>query len=100
MLYISQNLGLSDAVKGYVVLFTNLFNLIWIIFNLVLLLGCTKGICQAGDEEITPKRSRFEWVNRIGDAYEKTHEKMNEQARADGEAFMRRRQEKKKKKKK
>ncbi len=100
VLYISQSLEMSDSVKAYVVLFTNLFNLVWIIFNLILLLGCTKNICRAGDEEIEPKRSRFEWVNRVGDAYERTHQKMNEQARADGEAFMRRRQEKKKKKKK
>ena len=100
LLYISQHLTMQNSVKVYVVTFTNFFNLAWILCNLVLLLGCTKNICRAGDEEITPRRSRFEWVNRMGDAYDRAHQKMNEQARADGEAFMRKRQEKKKKRKK
>lgn len=100
LLYVSQYLTMQDSVKMYVVLFTNIFNLVWILFNLTLLLGCTKSICREGDEEITPRRSRFEWVNRVGDAYERTHQKLNEQARADGEAFMRKRKEKKRKKKK
>ncbi|MBE6590188.1 MAG: hypothetical protein E7643_08415 [Ruminococcaceae bacterium] len=100
LLYISQSLSMADSVKVYVVIFTNIFNLVWIACNLLLLLGCTKNICREGDEEITPRRSRFEWVNRMGDAYERTHNKLNESARADGEAFMRRRQEKKRNKKK
>lgn len=100
LLYISQYLSMQNSVKIYVVTFTNLFHLAWIVCNLALLLGCTKNICREGDEEITPRRSRFEWVNRVGDAYDRTHQRMNEQARADGEAFMRRRKEKKRKKKK
>lgn len=100
ILYISQNLSMPDSVKWYVVLFTNVFNLLWLLLNLLLLLGCTKSICREGDEEIAPKRSRFAWVNRMGDAYENVHSKLNAQARADGEAFMHNRQEKKKNRKK
>ena len=99
LLYISQNLTMQASVKWYVVIFTNVFNLIWILCNLVLLLSCTKNICREGDEEITHRPSRFGWVNRMGEAYDRAHQKLNDQARADGEAFIRRRQEKKKHKK-
>ncbi len=98
-LYILCNLPLFEGIRPYLILSMQLFNLVVIILVLLLFLQCTKNICREGDEEVTPKRSRFGFVNRMADAYEKTHDRMTDQARADGEAFMRRREEKRKQKK-
>ncbi len=98
VLYLLCNLPLFVDLRPYLVLSMQLCNLAVIVFVLLLFLQCTKNICPAGDEEVTPRRSRFDWVNRISDAYDRTHERMTEQARADGEEFQRRRAEKKRKK--
>ena len=66
----------------------------FVISDLVLLLQCAKNICAEGDEEVAPKRSRFGWINRIGDAYSRVHDELNEKSHADGEAFMQRRMQK------
>ena len=100
ILYLVWNLPFAELIRPYLTFSVQLMNLAVIFFNILLLLQCTKSICREGDEEVTPKRSRFEWINRMGEAYEKAHTKLNEQAKADGEAFMRRREEKKKNKKK
>ncbi len=100
LLYVAGNLPLFQTVKPYLTLSVTLLNLLWVICNLWLLTGCMKDICPAGEEELAPKRSRFAWVNRMGDAYDKAHEKLNEQSRADGECWRRNRQEKKRRKKK
>ncbi len=100
LLYLVWNLPFAEGIRPYLTFSVQLMNLAVIFVNVLLLLQCTKNICREGDEEVTPKRSRFEWINRMGDAYEKAHTKLNEQAKADGEAFMRQRVEKKKNKKK
>lgn len=96
MLYVASNLSLEETVAAYVTLFANLLNLLWVVCIAWLLVNCMKCIGSEGEEDAPPSRSRFAWVNRLNDAYDRTHEKLNEQARADGEALMRRHQEKKK----
>ena len=95
MLTLAGELALPEAVLAWVVILANILHLVWIVCILWLLLSCMKNIGVAGEEENTaPTGPR--WLRRINDAYERTHDKLNEQARADGEAMMRRRQEKKK----
>lgn len=72
-----------------------LFNLVYLISNIVLLLRCAKNICAEGDEEVAPKPSRFEWINRIGASYNQTMDKLKQNSRADGDAFWRNHMEKK-----
>lgn len=100
LLYIAGNLPLFQTVKSYLTLSVTLLNLVWVVCNLWLLAGCMKDICPAGEEELAPKQSRFAWVNRMNDAYDRAHEKLNQQSRADGEQLRRRKQEKKRRKKK
>jgi hypothetical protein len=75
-----------------------LFNLIYLISDIALLLRCAKNICAEGDEEVAPKPSRFAWVNRMSDSYNQTMDKLKKNSRADGDAFMRQRMEKKQQK--
>lgn len=99
VLSIVADLPALHGVKQYLTVSRFLVELVVIVSIALLLLSCAKNICREGDEEVTPKRSRFGWINRMTDAYERTHTKLNEQAKADGEAFMRRRNEKRKAKK-
>ena len=72
-----------------------LFNLVYLISNAVLLVRCAKNICAEGDEEVAPKPSRFEWINRISASYNQTMDKLKENSRADGDAFWHKHMEKK-----
>ena len=84
----------GESVRPYLTLSVTLFNLVFIISDLILLLQCAKNICAEGDEEVAPRPSRFGWINRIGDAYNRVHDELNEKSHADGEAFMQRKMEK------
>ena len=77
-----------------------LFNLVYLVSSLVLLLRCAKNICAEGDEEVAPKPSRFAWVNRINNSYNQTMDKLKQNSRADGDAMMRNHLEKKQQKNK
>ncbi len=94
VLSIVADLPFLSGVKPYLTASRFLVELVVIVSMALLLLGCAKNICREGDEDVTPMPSRFGWVNRMTDAYERTHKRLNEQAKADGEAFMRRRREK------
>ena len=98
MLRIAENLSIPDGARAYIILAANVFEILWILCVLGLLLSCMKNIGSAGEDEEAPARSGIGWINRINDAYDRTHDRLNRQARADGEEFMRRRREKKKKK--
>lgn len=87
--------AIGESVLPYLGFSMSLFNLAYIISNIVLLLRCAKNICAEGDEEVAPKRSRFEWVNRISDSYNKTMDKLKTNSRADGDAFWHKHMEKK-----
>ena len=66
----------------------------------LMLISCNKNICAAGDEDASPRRSRFAFINRITEAAERAHTRMDEQARADGAAMRQRHEEKRKHKNK
>ena len=77
----------GETLLPYLSMSMGLFNLVYLISNVALLLRCAKNICAEGDEEVAPKPSRFEWINRIGNSYNQTMEKLKENSRADGDAF-------------
>ena len=82
----------------YLSMSMGLFNLVYIVSDVVLLLRCAKNICAEGDEEVAPKPSRFEWLNRLNETYNKTIDQFKANSRADGEAFRQKHLEKKTKK--
>ena len=96
-LYLLCNMpGMGEMVLPYLGFSMTLFNLVYLISNVLLLMRCAKNICAEGDEEVAPKPSRFAWVNRIGNSYNQTMDKLKQNSRADGDAFWRNHMEKKK----
>lgn len=87
--------SIGESVLPYLGFSMSLFNFVYMISNIVLLLRCAKNICAEGDEEVAPKPSRFAWINRLGDSYGQTMDKLKQNSYADGDAFMRNRMQKK-----
>lgn len=85
----------GEDLLPYLSMSMGLFNLFYLISDVVLLLRCAKNICAEGDEEVPPKPSRFAWVNRMRDSYDKTMDKLKANSRADGDAFWHKHIEKK-----
>lgn len=85
---------LPDGIKAYLTPPIVMLNVVWVVMNLLLLISCAKNICPAGDEDQPPKRSRIEWINRIGDTYEKNRQKAIDSTTREAEEVLRRRQEK------
>ncbi len=79
-----------EAVLPYLTIAQVIFRILWVILNLWLLLSCTKDICPDGEEELPPKKSRFAWLNRMEETYERNHQALADQARRDGEALAQR----------
>ena len=88
----------GDAVQ-YLGLSLTILQLVYVFFNLLLLANCAKDICPAGEEDQPFKRSRFEIINKIGDAYERNQQKAVERTMQEAEEKLRRRQESRNKKK-
>ena len=72
---------IGDGVRGYLTLSITLLNLGWIFCDLWLLLTCTKDIVAEGQEEIEPKRYKWELLNRIGDRFEENMKRAAESNR-------------------
>lgn len=87
--------SVGESVLPYLGFSMSLFNFVYMISNIVLLLRCAKNICAEGDEEVPLKPSRFAWVNRISESYNKTMDKLKANSRADGDAFWHNHMEKK-----
>ena len=85
----------GETLLPYLSISMGLFNLVYIISNIILLLRCTKNICAEGDEDVAPRPSRFAWINRIGDSYNQTMDKLKANSRSDGDAFWHNHMEKK-----
>lgn len=93
-------LPIPAQIKGYFALPVLLLDILWIVCNLLLLISCAKNICPAGDEDQPAKPYRFAFLNRIGDAYDRTRQRAVDTSRRDAEEYLRRRQEKRERKKK
>lgn len=100
VVYVLTNLVLlnNQQTRSYFVFSMMLTQLVYILLNLVLLLSCTKNICAEGQEDVPPKRHRWELLNKIDSVYDRTRQKNIDNARAAGEAFAERRRQKKEKK--
>ena len=92
--------AIGESLLPYLSVSMALFNLVYLISNIVLLVRCAKNICAEGDEEVAPKPSRFAWLNRINESYNQTWDKFRANSRADGAAIRQKYIEKKNKKKK
>ena len=97
-LYLCGTLPLGEAIKPYLTMSVTALNLVFVACNLVLLISCMKNICREGEEEIEPKRSRFEVINRMNDTLAASRRNLKQQMRDEGEALRLRHMEKKKNK--
>ncbi len=88
-----------EAIRNYLTLPLLLVQFAWILCNLFLLLSCNKNICPASDVEQTPKRYRWDVLNKIGDTYEANRQRSIERTTREVEEKLRRRKEKREEKK-
>ncbi len=87
-----------EGIRNYFGLSISLFNIAWLILDLLLLLSCTKNICAEGQEEPEPKQYRWGFLNRMGEKFSENMKKASDSTRADAEDYLRQRQEKRRKK--
>ena len=95
---IAEMMPKGDAIR-YLALSMNILQLVYVVFNLLLLANCAKDICPAGEEDQPIKRSRFAIINKIGDAYERNQQRAVERTMQEAEEKLRKRQESRNKKK-
>lgn len=62
--------GIRSAKQEFAVI-TWILYFVWIIFNLLLLFSCYANICDESDVEMEKRPSRFEFVNKFNDKFEK-----------------------------
>ena len=86
-------LGQLPAWEPYLVIPVVMIQLVWVFCNLFLILTCAKDICPEGEEEIQPKRYRWEFLNKVGDAYERNRQRSIDRTTREAEEALRRRNE-------
>ena len=100
LLYLLCNLPFAwvEAAKPYLIPPTVICQLLLIGLNLVLFLSCMKNIAPAGEEDPEPKRYRWEFLNKVGDAFERNRREAAESGRAYAEEKLRKKKEEREKK--
>lgn len=100
VLYLVVNLAplSEEAGKVFAVVLT-VFNLLFILLDLLLFLSCMKNIAPEGEDEQPPHRYRWDLLNRIGDRFAREQERAVDKKREETEAYLRRRKEKREQKK-
>ena len=86
------------AAKPYLTIPMSLCLLLTIGLNLFLFLSCMKNIAPAGEEDPAPKRYRWEFLNKVGDAFERNRREAAESGRAYAEEKLRQKKEAREKK--
>ena len=89
----------NETVRAYFVFSLMLTQVVYILLNLILLIGCTKNICAEGQEDVPQESHKWEFLNKVDRAYDRTRQKNIDDARAAGEALAERRRQKKENKK-
>lgn len=89
----------NETVRAYFVFSLMLTQVIYILLNLALLISCTKNICAEGQEDVPQQPHRWEFLNKVDRAYDRTRQKNIDDAKAAGEALAERRRQKKEAKK-
>lgn len=99
ILYVAAELpeSMLGAAGKYLALAVWLMELAVLFLNLVLLLACNKNICPEGEEDQPMRQSRFSFINRLNETYDRNRERSIENAKQDAQALLRRRQEAKEK---
>ena len=99
VLYVLTNVVFAQNpdMRQYFAFAMMLSELVCVLFNLFLLLSCTKNICAEGEEEAAPQKNRGV-LGKIDEVFDRTRQKNIDRARASGEAFAQRRREKKEQK--
>lgn len=92
LVYLLSELPILN-LKTYLGFSVNLIQIVWITCNLFLLVTCAKDICAEGDEDQAPKRYKWEFLNRIGDAYESNRTRAIERVKTEAEERLRKKQE-------
>lgn len=90
---------LGESVRAYLLYPILLLQLAWIVCNLLLFLNCAKDICPEGEEDLQPKRYRWNLLNRIGDAYESNRQRAEDRVRKEAEDRMAQKRAEREKKK-
>lgn len=101
IIYLLTNLvfAQNEEFRKYFVFSLMLSQAVVILFNLLLLISCTKNICAEGQDDAPPKPHRFAFLNKMDALYDRTRQRSIDQARADGAAFAEKRRKKKEQKK-
>ncbi len=95
VIYLVAAMPVSKSILPYLNVALMLTQVVFVICNLLLLLSCTKNICPSGEEEGAPqKRYRWELLNKIGDAFERTQQKNRDYAKDAAERRMTAKKEK------
>ena len=99
VLYIVSKLpALSSVAAQFSVPLTVLL-LFWRICDVCLLVSCCKNICPAGDEDVSPRKYRWEFLNRLGESFSKNFHRAADSTRASREEALRNRQSRQNRKK-
>ena len=68
------NTPIQEDFAKYFGLPTLLIGLVWYILNIMLIYSCYMWICLEGDEDMARKPSRFAFINKLNDAFDKKEE--------------------------
>lgn len=98
VLYIVSRLPVLASVAAQFSVPLTVFLLFWRICDLCLLISCCKNICPAGDENVAPRRYRWEFLNRLGDSFARNFHRAADSARQGYEENLRKKQERKRRK--
>ncbi len=101
ILYVLTNsvFARNPSARAYVMFSYIMMQIVCIVFNLILLLNCTKNICAEGEEDVPQKPHRWAFLNKLDSVYDRTRQRAVDNARRDGEALAERRKQRKEKKK-
>lgn len=101
VVYLLTNLVFAgnELIRGYFVFSLVLTQVVYVLFDLTLLISCTKNICPEGEEDVPQREHKLAILNKLDALYDRTRQRSADQARADGEAFARRRRAKKEQRK-
>ena len=98
VLYVISRLpALGTAAARFSIPLT-VYLLFWRICDICLLISCCKNICPEGDEEVAPRKYRWEFLNRTGARFSENFRRAADSARKAREETLRRRQNRRKRK--
>ena len=98
VLYIVSRLPAVAPYAGQFAVPLTVYLLFWRVCDIFLLVSCCKNICPEGDEEVAPRKYRWEFLNRLGDSFSANFRRAADSTRNAREESLRRKRERKKRK--